>query len=507
MTTLLVTDPLINTPPKEDWQYEPYDEARLPTPFEVEDVFLSVKQMGGTVIRVFAFSVEYPLHKFVGTSATSYWMLANKADPSQGFKWNPAAGANFDHVIAMAHKYDIRIIPAFINEWTVTGGVEAFCAAYGKDCSQTSQTRMEFFSDQTITSAFFGLVHQLVSKYKDEPAILGWETGNEIGKNQWIANKTAFDTWTVNLAATVKQADSKALVVDGAMTPWADPRPFVRPSDGTDIIDVHVYPTYAKEPETVDTWFPAHVEIAKRAEKALMVGEVICHTDRCLKPLVDAVIRAPVAAGLLVWALTGHTDSTAFAQNNDDGHPSGGFFYHHENSPQPPPCVLPGEDYWNYHWPGFAINHVFNESTVMAIVQYGAAHMNGNTNAVLGAYPSPLPVPPAPIPTLLEPYKAGEWLLYFSGSAGAEWYKVMWATSKNGPFQPTSNGKVMDIAPFPGKQYGFPPVLLQLGSGHTEVCVTMVAENREKSSSSSAPVCVASGAAADVLPRRLRGAQ
>eukprot|EP00929_Paragymnodinium_shiwhaense_P108695 TRINITY_DN75019_c0_g1_i1.p1 TRINITY_DN75019_c0_g1~~TRINITY_DN75019_c0_g1_i1.p1 ORF type:complete len:583 (-),score=110.03 TRINITY_DN75019_c0_g1_i1:495-2243(-) len=512
MSTLLIADPLVNTKPKYDWQWQPYFHARLPTQYEVEDIFLSVKQMGGTVIRVFAFSVEYPNYPIVNSSKTSYWMLVDRANTSKGFKWNPEAGANFDYVIAMAHKYNIRIIPGFINEWSETGGVEAFCAAYGKMCStqKNAKGRMEFFTDSAITTAFFELVHDLVTKYKDEPAILGWETGNEIGKSFGISTTGQFDTWTVNLAATVKKASEKALVVDGAMTPWAQPRPHVRPGDGIDIIDVHIYPNFKQELDVVSSWFPQFVNISLQAQKALMIGEVICHTGRCLKPLVEAVIAEPAAAGLLVWALTGHQDSTAFQQNNISGHPGGGFFYHHENQPVPA-CALPWEDYWNYHWPGFDINQVYNESTVMALVQWGAAQMAGNDEVILGTYPSPLPKPPAPIPTLLQSQPYGNWLLYFSGSAGAEWYEVLWATNQTGPFEPTSDGKVLEIkeiySKFLGapKQFGFPPVLLQLGSSNSHVCVKMVAKNREKASQPSAAFCATSedpsAVASSIFPR------
>ena len=45
---------------EDNWRFDERNRYRLPTPFEIRDALLSVKQMGGRVVRIYALSVRKP---------------------------------------------------------------------------------------------------------------------------------------------------------------------------------------------------------------------------------------------------------------------------------------------------------------------------------------------------------------------------------------------------------------------------------------------------------------
>ena len=74
------------------------------------------------------------------------------------------------------------VIP-FIDQWDWHGGVKDFAAFRGK-------RELEFWTDSAVRQDFKHVIHQVVHRrntvngcmYKDDPTILGWETGNELGE-------------------------------------------------------------------------------------------------------------------------------------------------------------------------------------------------------------------------------------------------------------------------------------------------------------------------------------
>eukprot|EP00928_Gymnodinium_smaydae_P043525 TRINITY_DN29140_c0_g3_i1.p1 TRINITY_DN29140_c0_g3~~TRINITY_DN29140_c0_g3_i1.p1 ORF type:complete len:691 (-),score=70.07 TRINITY_DN29140_c0_g3_i1:44-2071(-) len=505
---LYIPDPQINTVPYlvgpngnvfPKYITQPYAEARLPTFKEIEDAFMMVKQMGGTVMRVFSFPVQNPkMHAVVKEPQSTYWMLKDQRNIESGLMWNPNATVIFDYVIQMAHKYQIYIIPAFINEWDAGGGLTAFCQAYGTSCPQKgckpyqkTDTRINFFRNATLMNIFLDLITPIIAKYKDESAILGWETGNELGGSDCVMTNTLeFALWTRNVTARIKKiAPNGPLAIDGAMfhrDQWYEP------NDNIDMLDLHLYPNYTQEQIVSTQWFPDLTRVAEKAQKAVMFGEVICHTDRCLEPLMNAFLSNRNAAGFLLWAMSHHIDSVALP-----GTASGGYFYHQET----PPCALYGERYFNYHWPGFKENDFYNESKVMAIFQYGAARIAGK-QATLGNYPSPLPIPPLPVPTAIQVLQNGTqppaYYLFYTGSMGAEWYEVAVKATSDDDFAwlPQRfyaigpNGQNWSFSNF---TFGFPPAQIGLPKDlGTSPCVLMRAGNREQTSGNSSQYCLGS---------------
>jgi len=84
-------------------------------------------------------------------------------------------------MLALANKHDLRIILPFIDNWEWWGGIRQFCAFFGVDFK-------EFYTDEKVKLGFKAYIRHILTRkntitgvlYKDDPAILAWETGNEL---------------------------------------------------------------------------------------------------------------------------------------------------------------------------------------------------------------------------------------------------------------------------------------------------------------------------------------
>ncbi|KAJ3095518.1 hypothetical protein HDU97_006873 [Phlyctochytrium planicorne] len=127
-----------------------------------------------------------------------------------------------DMAIAQAGVHGIRIILPFIDHWQWWGGVQEFTTYYGKP-------KNSFYTDDEVIKGFEALVQYVVQrvntvtgvKYKDDPSILAWETGNELGGYD---NYKIPSAWTGRIARTIKAVDPNHLVADGAfqVNGWED---------------------------------------------------------------------------------------------------------------------------------------------------------------------------------------------------------------------------------------------------------------------------------------------
>ena len=112
-----------------------------------------------------------------------------------------------DKVIEIAHRKGIRVIIPLVDQHKWWGGIGEYAAFRGKPADA-------FWTDRQIIDDFKATVRYLITRkntytgvaYRDEPAIFGWETGNEIDSTP---------EWTREIAAYIKQLDPNHLVIDG----------------------------------------------------------------------------------------------------------------------------------------------------------------------------------------------------------------------------------------------------------------------------------------------------
>jgi hypothetical protein len=421
---------------------------RWPNEFEIEDALESVRQMGGQVVRTYVVSVKREgsdMGDFVHVRAPGEFH-------EEGFR-------ALDKVIEIAGRKKIRVMIPFVDQAKWWGGIGEYAAFRGKPAEA-------FWTDRQIRDDFKATVRYLITRknaytgvaYRDEPAILGWQTGNEI-------NSTP--EWTREIAAYIKELDPNHLIIDGkslrGVPVWSLDDPNI------DVITTHHYP-WGEDHDYVRPIRAAHA--LTKGKKAYVVGEFGFVETEHLANAIDAVVADGIS-GALLWSLRMHRRE-------------GGFYWHME--------VGTGQNiYKAYHWPGFASGDRYDERQVLRM-------MRAKAFEIRGLEPPPLE-PPAP-PKLLPIERASA--ISWQGSAGAAEYDVLRASEPDGPWEKIaasiSDAEVQyrplfnDEQAVPGREY-FYRVVARNAAGASEPsnrvgpvavdCRTLVDECRDLSWSDS----------------------
>jgi mannan endo-1,4-beta-mannosidase len=333
---------------------------RLPDEFEIRDALTTVKQMGGKVARIYVFSVKKP--------SDSPDIVRHVRAPGV---FDQEAFRTFDKVLQVANEVGVRLIIPFVDNWHWWGGPAEYAAFREKSID-------EFWTDTQLIDDFKQTIAFVVNRtntftgvtYRDDRAILAWETGNELA---------APFSWTRDIAAFVKSLDKNHLLVDGALGRGLTEEALDDPN--LDILSSHHY----GNPDASLEKIVANRSLAK-GRKPYFVGEYgIVPTD-ALRMLTDTIINQGLVGGL-VWSLR--------FRNRD-----GGFYEHYEYN-----------NVSAYRWPGFANGASYDERLVLALLRDKAWQIDGITAPRLSI--------PA-VPELLEITNIGE--ISWRGSVGAASY-------------------------------------------------------------------------------------
>jgi mannan endo-1,4-beta-mannosidase len=337
-----------------------------PDEFELNDALESVRQMGGQVVRSYVLSVRRD-----GSD------MGNNVHALAPGKFNEEAFESLDLALEIAGRKGVRVIIPLVDNWRWHGGCEQYAAFRGKPPEA-------FWTDEQVIGDFEQTIRYVLNRvntrtgvaYRDDPAIFGWETGNELDSTP---------EWTRRIASFIKQIDPNHLVIDGYSLHGVRGESLDDPN--VDVITTHHYPS--TNSDYVRSILAARE--ATRGKKPYFVGEFGFILPDEIERVYDAVIDSGVS-GALLWSLRYH-------------HRDGGFYWHSEPSG--------GRFYRAYHWPGFNSGEAYGERIVMKLTRSKAYEIRG--------VPAPPVQPPAP-PTLLpiEDVAAISW----KGSAGAQQYLV-----------------------------------------------------------------------------------
>lgn len=348
---------------------------RLPNRFEITDALESVSQMGGTVVRSYVISVvrtndlaTYPRH-----------VLAPGEFNAQAFE-------SLDEVLMIANQTGVRVILPLVDNWSWWGG-RAEYASFRK------KSKDDFWTDPQIISDFKQTIRYVLTRtnsltgvvYRDDKAILGWETGNELDSTL---------DWTRQIGAYIKSLDTNHLVIDGFTKNVRDE---VLKMPEIDMVTTHHYPGDKKSYKELVTenWEKA------KGKKPYFVGEFGFAPLAEMQSVFDYVRESGIS-GALVWSLRPH--------NRD-----GGFYWHSEPAG--------GNKYKAYHWPGFPSGNEYEETLLLNTMRNAAF-------AIRGVAVPKASVPKSPILLPIQTVGAISW----QGSAGASSYVVERARSKTGPW-------------------------------------------------------------------------
>jgi hypothetical protein len=335
---------------------------RLPDEFEIRDALTSIKQLGGKVTRMYVISVR-------------------RQDDAPGIirhvegagKFNEDAFRALDKVLQIANEVGVRVIIPFVDNWKWWGGPAEYAAFRGKE-------REAFWTDPVLIADIKKSIEFVINRnntytgilYKDDQAILAWETGNEL---------VAPFSWTKEIAAYVKSLDTNHLLIEGTLAKELSQEAINDPN--IDILSTHHY----GDPK-VSLQHIVNNQMLAKGKKPYVIGEYGIVPTQDIRAITDTIIHQGIAGGML-WSLR---------YRNKEG----GFYNHYEYNKVSA-----------YRWPGFSNGEFYDERMVLSIVREKAYEIDGGTQPRL-------PVPEKPALLTINDVSSISW----QGSVGAQSYIV-----------------------------------------------------------------------------------
>ena len=221
-----------------------------------------------------------------------------RRSPDEGFREDGLRG--LDQAIWEAKRRGIRLVVPLVNNWGEYGGLPAY-AAWASQAFGGEYGHDDFFSTPQMKQWWKDYVFMLMNRvntftgirYKDEPAILAWEIGNELRCPSCQGTSKLPDA-VIELATFLKQIAPNQLVADGGDGFDDEPAPYVglsnlyavRGDDGAsfsklaridalDMLSYHFYPrNYGfSTSRDAEIWIDRHQALAAVTGKVAYLGE------------------------------------------------------------------------------------------------------------------------------------------------------------------------------------------------------------------------------------------
>ncbi|MDP3684568.1 MAG: cellulase family glycosylhydrolase, partial [Ignavibacteria bacterium] len=345
--------------------YLPFEKTnpwRLPDEFEIRDALTTIKQLGGKVTRMYVLSVR--------SKNDAPEIIRHVEAPNQ---FNEDAFRTLDKVLQIANEVGVRVIIPLVDNWQWWGGPKEYAAFREKE-------KDTFWTDTLLISDFKKTIDFVINRkntytgvlYKNDKAILAWETGNELD--------CPFE-WTKEIAGYMKSLDTNHLLIQGIRGVDLTQEAIDEPN--LDILTTHHYgdPKYSLEKIVAN-------QQKVVGKKPYFIGEYGIIPTQDIQAITDTIINLNLAGGML-WSIRN--------RNRE-----GGFYHHYEYN-----------NFESYRGAGYSNGNMYDEKTVLEFVRQKAFQIDGQ------------PVPPFPKPEkplLLDIKNISE--ISWQGSAGASSYII-----------------------------------------------------------------------------------
>ncbi len=297
-----------------------YPQATSDNSWEHANAMKTIKAMGGNVTRTYTIPVNNGLN---GSKA-----YVTGVDENGVLTFNEDALNELDDVLAKANKYGVRVIIPLVDHWHWIGGMDGYVwLAEESEGNAPSNSGFQswawkFYSSETCRDYFKQMIEHLLErkntvtgiKYKDDKAILCWETANEAGGNP--TNQKNYDDvlsdWNIDITSFIKKHDKNHLVLDGRMSTTEQSRKKDNPAD---ILGAHYYEgNYATR--CADETVAVHNE----ANKPFILGEFGGKVEA--KPCIDVFQKGVEndTNGIMMWSLRAHKDGYGYYFHDEDGY-------------------------------------------------------------------------------------------------------------------------------------------------------------------------------------------
>jgi hypothetical protein len=350
----------------------------LPDEYELRDVFETVRQLGGHAVRLRAIPMR---RKDQGTEVPSAVEAPGKFS-EESFKV-------LDLILALANEYQVRVIIPIVDQHQTFGGRAQYAEFRGKPAD-------DFWTDPVLIDDFKATIRFLLNRrntvsgvvYKDDKAILCWETGNEL---------KCPPSWTTAICSTIKSIDKNHLTMDGACA-IDDTTPLPESSLTDPSVDILSSHHHNGNPTVFSKDVQRNLGIIDKRKPYIVsqLGTIpAASMETCLKEVVASRI-----SGTLILGLSGHRSK-------------GGFYWHSEYDSNTKAC----------HWPGFDTGAGYDEKNLLSVIRRKAFEIRGEPLLAI-------PVPRVPVMLPVEDVANISW----KGSAGASSYEVFRSEAAIGPW-------------------------------------------------------------------------
>jgi len=208
-------------------------------PDVVEADLKQISEAGMQVIRVFPIWPDFqPIYQFYSSNG-SLKEIRFKDGPLSGTGpgkdgVSVEALAHFRQFADLAQKYNIKLVVGLVTGW-MSGQLFIPQALEGK----------KILSDPTALMWQIKLVRTMVHEFKNHPAILGWDLGNECNVMEEVENSQTAYVWTASLTNAIRAEDQTRPIVSGmhSLSSGSDAKWKIQDqAELTDLLTTHPYP-------------------------------------------------------------------------------------------------------------------------------------------------------------------------------------------------------------------------------------------------------------------------
>ena len=208
-------------------------------PEVVDSDLKQIADAGMQVIRVFPIWPDFqPIYQF----------YSGEGEPKEiRFKDGPLPGTgpgkdgmsvdaldHFRQFADLAQKHNIKLIVGLVTGW-MSGQLFIPHALEGR----------KILSDPTSIMWQIKMVRCMVHEFKNHPAVLAWDLGNECNVMENVVNSQTAYVWTASITNAIKAEDQTRPVVSGMHSQTSDSKAKWRMQDQgelTDLLTTHPYP-------------------------------------------------------------------------------------------------------------------------------------------------------------------------------------------------------------------------------------------------------------------------
>ena len=207
----------------------------------IDKDFKQLSENGITVIRIFPLWPDFQpiVQLYKGGGLEKEVAFANGPLPSFGVGADGMSEESlqkFNTVTELAKKHNIKLIVSLITGW-MSGQLFVPPALEGRD----------ILTDATSLAWQQKFVKTFVHRFKNNPAIVAWEFGNECNVMGKVENFDQAYVWSALLSETIKSEDNTRPVISGmhGLSPASDALWRIQDqAANTDLLTTHPYPYF-----------------------------------------------------------------------------------------------------------------------------------------------------------------------------------------------------------------------------------------------------------------------